>query len=259
LPQKCAALKKARKTKEFMRSIIDNLKKCEAYNKGSKKLSEIDTQVLLVDPILCLAGYDISNPKVVKRADRGSKKEQFDVEVYSSNEDLMIAIEVKALKSNEFNISDQFQIQDRAGNSGNLAICCKNFEKSGEKKKRTQIYNGNAWDCGLCKSTAQCANDELYFCNYHSDGVGQLRAYCINYLNKTLFRKEQLTVKISEIKFKPVRFIPILTNGRKWVIFKKNFVRAPFEKIIIQDHAEAYADLEDTDFFQKIIKKLRKT
>ena len=71
--------------------------------------------------------------------------------------------------------------------------------------------------------------------------------------------KKQLTDKISEINTTAVRFTPILTNGKRWVIFKKNFIREPFNKIIVQDHAEVYSDLKAKNFFQTIIKKLKNT
>ncbi|MGD0885235.1 MAG: hypothetical protein ABSA46_10275 [Thermodesulfovibrionales bacterium] len=263
---KCALPKKTRKNKELMRRIINNLRKSDAYNKDSKKnVSEIDTQALLVEPVLCLAGYDITNPRVVKRADRGSTKAQFDIDVYDSHGNLKIAIEVKSvknsIKNDEFNINEKFEITDRNGGSGNLGLCCKNFEDSEGKKdrRRTIIYNGVTWECDSCKLTVPCNEDALVFCNYSGDGVGQLRSYCIKHLYRTPFRKDHLDEKVSEVNSNTAQFIPLLTNGRRWVIFKKDFIHDPFNKITVQDHAVAYADLTAKDFFQTIIKKLRNT
>lgn len=253
--------KKARKNKGIMRRIINNLRRSEDYNNnGQKTISEIDTQAILVEPVLYLAGYDIANPQIIKRADRGSKVVQFDIEVYDSNGNLKIGIEVKSLNSNEFNINNQFEISGAKNKSGNLGLRCENFYDKLNKRNRNKIiYDGRAWECNACSSTSPCNNDKLEFCNYNKDGIGQLRAYCIKYFNQTPFRKEQLPDKLSEINKNVLSFMPILTNGQKWVIFKKDFIREPFNKIVVQDHAETYADLRAKDFFQIIIKKLRNT
>lgn len=69
-------------------------------------LSEIDTQISLVEPVLQIAGWNIYNPQEVKRASRSAYKQEFDIEIYSSQENpprVKIAIECKSLGSAEFN------------------------------------------------------------------------------------------------------------------------------------------------------------
>ena len=80
----------------------------ECYDRNkSICLFEIDTQVLLVEPVLQLAGWDIGDPKVVKRAGRSPLKHEFDIETYlnpDAEKVLRLAIECKSLRSVEFNI-----------------------------------------------------------------------------------------------------------------------------------------------------------
>lgn len=59
------------------------IKKIEKYeDEHGKKISEADTQSLLVEPVLELAGYCVLDPNVVKRASRAGKgSQEFDSEV----------------------------------------------------------------------------------------------------------------------------------------------------------------------------------
>ncbi len=96
-------------------NILYNINKAKEFEDDSKnkednrKLSEIDTQVLLVEPVLKFAGYELEKPFIIKRASRNNTIVQFDIEVYDEKGDLKIGIEVKSLSSSEFNIQ---QIND---------------------------------------------------------------------------------------------------------------------------------------------------
>lgn len=112
-------------------------------------LSEIDTQILLIEPILQIAGWNIFDPLKVKRASRSSSKQEFDIEVYLSKNNpprVKIAIECKSLRSSEFN-----------------------FDKIDTKNGIGQLIQ------------KQKKNKSLYWANKSGDGIGQLRAYCANY------------------------------------------------------------------------------
>ena len=120
------------------------------YRVKALDLSEIDTQVLFIEPVLELAGWNIKDPTQVKRASRSTIKQEFDIEIYSSNEPpskLHAALECKSISSHEFNID---KINNRNG-IGQLT----------QKQKKN--------------------NQSLYWANKSGDGTGQLRAYCINY------------------------------------------------------------------------------
>lgn len=200
----CRKKKKARKLKEGMRKILRNLKRIQEYEKRGNKISEIDTQTLLVEPVLCLAGYDIYNPFIVKRASRNARhifgSGEFDIEVYK-NGNLFLAIEVKSFSSEEFNIN---KINNEIG--------------------KLEQRNGK-WS------------------NKANDGVGQLRAYCLNWnkLNRCT--------------------IPILTNGKEWILFNlsrfidPNTVSQSINESMILCHAK----ITDDDFYDTIVKRLKNT
>ena len=127
---------------------LESIRKLYEDNK-SNYLSEIDTQVLLVEPVLQLAEWDIHDPKIVKRASRNTLKHEFDIETYlnmDSKTSVRLALECKSLSSAEFNIK---KISSKAGVG-----------------KLTQ---------------KQYADLSLYWANKSHDGIGQLRAYCINF------------------------------------------------------------------------------
>ncbi len=180
------------------------LKRVENYEQHpERKLSEVDTQVLFVEPVLKAAGWDISDPYQVKRADR-SKKIQFDVECYSTDEkkntQLYLAIEVKAYSSQEFNIDD---ICDNNKEVGKLVPCN-----------------------GVLK-------------NKEGDGVGQLRWYCLNYPD------------FGQAK-------PILTNGQRWAVFKKNFLKKEKagEKVSCSD-VQVY-DAAEQDQLKRLVEAIKR-
>ena len=67
----------------FMMGLI---KKFEDYEKDGKKISEADTQTVLVESVIDLVGYCVIDPNVVKRASRAGKgSQEFDLEVYKDN------------------------------------------------------------------------------------------------------------------------------------------------------------------------------
>lgn len=120
---------------------------CRQMQEGNTyTLSEIDTEVLFVEPILRLAGWNPHNPGEIRRANRGKNNKKFDIEAYRNNADeyyLKLAIECKSISNKEYNghnISDT--------NRGAL------------------IFREERW-----KQTRS------------GDGVGQLRRYCTFYKN----------------------------------------------------------------------------
>lgn len=173
-------------------------------------LSEIDTQVLLVEPVLQLAGWDIGNPKVVKRSDRNPSKHQFDIETYlntDAKEFMRLAIECKSLSTVEFNI--------------------KNISSMAGVGKLTQKHHKDL---------------SVYWANKHQDGIGQLRAYCINYQH-----------------FSKMDSLAVLTNGFEWLIFNNDiFLSEGTLMAKIADNAiKSRGKLTDTSFEKDIIEYLR--
>lgn len=114
------------------------------------KISEIDTQVILIEPVLSLAGWDIFDPATFKRTNRDTKNPMFDIELHNKGK-LRIAIECKSLKSDEK--SDEFNIKKLKGKS----------------------------QVGRLKLKNKKAGTDPKWYNIGKDGVGQLRAYCKNY------------------------------------------------------------------------------
>ena len=173
-------------------------------------LSEIDTQILLVEPVLKIAGWDIYNPLVVKRASRSAYKQEFDIEMYASQENpprVKIAIECKSLGSAEFNAH---KLDSRNG-VGQLS-----------QKQRKDL--------------------SLYWANKSSDGIGQIRGYCVNFAH-----------------FSQDFSIPVLTNGFEWLIFSgDDFVSESNLSIrVSRSDIIACSKLTDSNFQECIIDKLR--
>ncbi len=73
-------------------------------------ISEVDTQAILVEPILSFAGFDVNNVFEVKRSKSG--KQNFDLKVYKGG-NLLIGIEVKRVGSDEFNICKEGGVVDK--------------------------------------------------------------------------------------------------------------------------------------------------
>ena len=135
------------------------------------QLSEIDTQFLFVEPVLMLTGFDVDDPRIVKRTSRNAYKDEFDVEVYGfegNNKVLSIGIECKSLSSSEYNIS-----------KFNRGIGALTFDAS-MKKWKSKV----------------------------GDGVGQLRGYCMNYKHfQRGITVPVLTNGISWVIFNPQSFV----------------------------------------------------
>ena len=197
--------------------ILKNLKRMRDYENEkkyeknceenySKKISETDTQILLVEPVLSLAGYDIYDPKIVKRASRGKNTREFDIEIYKNGK-LFLAIEVKSLGSSEFNI-DKILEESSKSNVGKLT------------KQNSRWTNSSG------------------------DGVGQLRAYCVNWPSKVNNDT-----------------IPVLTNGEKWVLFDLSaFInKNNLEQGINRDMVVEAKSILDKDFFETIIERIKNT
>jgi hypothetical protein len=133
--------------REELENRLDQVKRYE-NSIDKRKVSEMDTHAILVEPVLEASGWNIYNPFVVKRADRSSKVKniQFDIECYTTceygNRQLYLAIEVKAYSSIEFNIDNIRK------------------KKIGKLRKKNGAYR-----------------------NTNRDGVGQLRQYCLNRTN----------------------------------------------------------------------------
>ena len=184
-----------------IRARLDRIKRC------SRTLSEIDTQVLLIEPVLQLAGWDVGDPNCIRRASRDPREEAFDIEAClgapNNDNSLRLAIECKSIYSEEFNFSK---------------VCSR--AKVGKLKQATD----DRW------------------VNIQKDGIGQLRAYSLNF----------------RAKFSSADSLAILTNGEKWIVFDNTqFLNNPSEKIS-EKAIKVYAALSDSDFENKIVEIIRK-
>lgn len=113
--------------------------------KSTCRLSEIDTQVLLVEPILRLIGWDTMDVNQMRRAGRqtsGANVQVFDIELYGDKPTPLIVIECKRLHDETFNA-------DKIGMAGML-------EREGSSHKQST----------------------------EKDGLAQLRRYCVDYERK---------------------------------------------------------------------------
>lgn len=170
------------------------------------RLSEIDTQVLFVEPILERAGWDIKNPLAIRRANRDNQSSHFDIEAYldfGGQSILRLAIECKSIHNSEYNI-------DRLLTGGNIGAL---------------ISSNNGWK------------------NRDKDGVGQIRKYCLSYM-----------------QFEKNRTIPIITNGFSWTIFRtENFLNSERLGNPIEDNdILTIADISNPLDFNRILKYIQK-
>lgn len=191
-----------------------------------KKLSEIDTQVIFVEPILWVAGYDIFDPNIVKRASRDPKsKSPFDISVFKG-ENIFLPIEVKKVSESLLKIE----------NNGKKTLKKEYPIKSWKYKKGALVTK----ECGTIKNfkpeeiqgkTGDLIiyeeGNEHYFDNFHEDGVGQLLSYTFNYLigkgclNVEVKNEENITkIEISKKNTFVPTIYPILTNGEYFIFFK---------------------------------------
>ena len=137
-----------------MDEINKTVENINTYEEEVGDISESDTQVLLVEKVLGIAGYDVFDPFVVRRASRSSTRPEFDVEVYRDGK-LFLAIEVKAISSQEFNIDQQEigQIQIKNGQwknkakdgVGQLRAYCCNWKNKLTEETIPILTNGERW------------------------------------------------------------------------------------------------------------------
>lgn len=196
--------------KEALEELIERYQKVERYRKvKGDKLSEIDTQVLLIEPVLMLAGWNLLDHEQIKRASRNSRGQEFDIGVYSSTDTqhVMFAIECKAL--------------------GNAWCNLKKLSSTNGVGQLTK--KGNRWmhDYNKC------------------DGVGQLRAYCMNY----------------EERFSKGTSTAILTDGYDWGIFNNQALICDSGSLgsRVSEKDVTHRNLESPDFNEEIVKRLRRT
>lgn len=124
-----------------LREIINTY----AIREDTYRLSEIDTQVLFVEPVLSRLGWDMGDPGKVRRAGRqtsGANVQVFDIELYGNKPTPFIVIECKRLHDETFNA-------DKIGMAGMLEWEGSSHKQSTEK-----------------------------------DGLAQLRRYCVDYRRK---------------------------------------------------------------------------
>jgi hypothetical protein len=112
----------------------------------NRRWSEIDTQVLLIEPVLDLAGWNLLDYKQVRRVSRAKNGQEFDIGLYGPDPDhVKIAIECKSLGNH------WCRIPQTLANIGQLT-------NGGDSTNPRWLHD---WK--------KC------------DGIGQLRSYCFNY------------------------------------------------------------------------------
>jgi len=140
-----------------IRSSLEKMKACE---QEGRKLSEIDTQALLVERVLDLADYDVCDLAVVCRASRSPTTSEFDVEVFKDGE-LFLAIEVKALSSGQFNIDKR-----NIGRLTNVDGKWKNRDGDGVGQLRRYCLN---WKDRLTRNTIPILTNGERWCLFKSE------------------------------------------------------------------------------------------
>ena len=124
---------------------VEDIKKlADKARSMGKKASELDTQCILVEPILEFAGYDVRNPEEIKRAVFRKP------DIILNKGDKILIIETKSIGSSEFNLEIS--------------------ENKSEGKPKLEWKNNKKGE--LSNESSE---------NYNGDGVGQLRRYCMNF------------------------------------------------------------------------------
>ena len=172
-----------------------------AYEKMIKNInsvSENDVQANLVEPILKLIGIPTYDIEVLKRANRNKKDSKPDIIVKLQDRDILI--EVKSLKSTEFNVDKVYKNNNKVG-ALKLKSSKNKDQKNSEPENSKSVDQENK---GPEVSNNKDKTDEEpnSWENNPGDEVGQIRLYWLKY-------------KENNNKIK----IPILTNGERWVIF----------------------------------------
>ena len=179
----------------------------DKMDRSNTAVSELDTQCILVEPILELIDY---NTKDIDKIKRASAKKEPDILVIGEEE--ILVIEVKSIKSPQFNI--------KRGENG--------VAKYDDKK------------------TGKLEKTENGLKNKDGDGVGQLRRYCYN-ISKNI---DRYCIKNSKTK----KIIPILTNGKDWVIFNyENFTdKNEIDKPLSRKMIKKYLSINDGNFIENL-------
>ena len=132
-----------------IRTLRDELKRIDDEK---RTISEIDTQIFLIEPVLQLAGWDLCSPNIVKRTSRSYKKQEFDIELYKDDY-LRVAIECKAIGSNEFNIKKigtcgklKEDFSNLPGDGiGQMRSYCHRYAHFVRNKSLSILTNGSEW------------------------------------------------------------------------------------------------------------------
>lgn len=224
--------------------LRQTLERAQRFEQQGKKLSEIDTQALLVEPILQVAGYDIYDPFVVKRASRNNFSEEFDVQVYEGST-FKIAIEVKSLSATEYN-TNQLTLKNHS--VGKLSEYCstprRNIKKSQLRWEETGGTTAckHSLNCSAYSSNEPnqcCANARKKFLGIGGDGLGQLRAYCLSFSH---FQKGITTA--------------VLTNGEEWTILGGDFTNDPCSPLRTEQQI-ILGKITDDNFLDRLMTALR--
>jgi len=126
------------------------------------RLSEIDTQVIFVEPVLELAGWTLKNPLEIRRASRDNVTPHFDIEAYLLRDEgyvFKLALECKSIESAECNlnkflnneeIGSLFQKNGRWQNkngdgAGQLRKYSRSFQHFDAERTIPILTNGFSW------------------------------------------------------------------------------------------------------------------
>lgn len=110
--------------------------------------SEVDTQVLLVEPVLALAGWGVEQISEVRRASHDSG-DPFDIEAWYAGV-LRLAVDVKSLKSAEFRVQPGIDgainpWRDKRDGTGQLRFYCSRHLDFIIGKTLPVLTNGQEW------------------------------------------------------------------------------------------------------------------
>ncbi len=152
------------------------------------KASEVDAQVLLIEPVLAQLRWPMIDPTRVRRGDRdyqGGARQKFDLELWTDDR-LRAVIECKSLETTAYlGSEDEF----RAGRFG--------------YSNRARIRGRAKW----------IRNKNCYGAVGAGDGTAQVRVDCLN------FRVWHEANPDATNPQPWVGVTPVLTNGEKWIVF----------------------------------------
>ncbi|HPP58542.1 MAG TPA: hypothetical protein PLT82_05360 [Candidatus Hydrogenedens sp.] len=265
----------------------------EKINYKYGEYSEIDTEIIFVEPILYLAGYDIFNLNIVKRAKRsGYNTNNVDIKINNGNKNPLFLIEVKSTEclNKIFSKFSKFSKNEYGlpNNTKNSYIILPPGEKGNYQTKTKQSFGkGKRGDLLLYISKKK--SDENYdkkFLPFDNDWVGQILAYGFNQVffeNENNHDKNNLDINIESIeelvnnyeshnnsqKSKKIRkeiieiknpdnisFFPILTDGKSFIFF--DISKFEFNKNSWEFEGIKYIKyiIETKEVFEKVIELL---